>query len=502
MKSKSILDLSAKEARSFFLKNDSYCNIDLPNYINFQILINSLSKKIANKAFDSIYQSKKNKPSNHENINHTLLSNKDGRFSWRPLKLIHPALYVSLAHQTTNPNNWTLIKNRLNAISKKVNSRIECKSLPRVSLSSESDKATQVNTWWQEIEQVSLKMSIDFSCIIHADIADCYGSIYTHSIPWAVHGKKRAKNEKGNCLIGNKVDTILRDMSFGQTNGIPQGSVLMDFLAEIVLSYIDLNCYIKLHSLDYKVIRYRDDYRIFTQNESDSLRVLKVLSEVLASLGMKLNADKTVISDNLIKESIKPDKWFILNNSMRHRGLQKQLMFIHKLSGLHPNSGSVKKELLLFYKRLHKKKNIKEDIAVLISIASDIAYKNPSTYQNVAAILSKLISHLDENNKTTIFNKVKKRFDTIPNTGLIDIWLQRISIASNVFNETQFKEPLCEIVSQPNSVKNDILWESDWLIEELKGIVCNTAIIDADRLNKIKPIIEIDEISLFEEKYP
>jgi hypothetical protein len=494
--------MSAKEARSFFLKSDSYCNIDLPNYINFQNSIDLLSKKIANKQIDKIYKNKKNKPSNYENINHTLLSNKDGRFSWRPLKLIHPALYVLLVHQMTNSNNWLLLKNRLNKISKKINSHIECKSLPRISLSTESDKAAQVNTWWQEIEQVSLKMSIDFSCIIHADIADCYGSIYTHSIPWAIHGKKRAKKEQGNSLIGNIVDTILRDISYGQTNGIPQGSVLMDFLAEIVLRYIDLNCYIKLQNFDYKVIRYRDDYRIFTKSESDSLKVLKVLSEVLASLGIKLNTGKTIISDNLIKESIKPDKWFLLDNTMRHQGLQKQLLFIHKLSGLYPNSGSVKKELLTFYKRLHKRKFIKENISVLISIASDIAYRNPTTYQNIAAILSKLISHLDENDKLIIFNKIIERFNTIPNTGLIDIWLQRISIASNVFDTVQFNEPLCKIVSGSNSIENDILWESDWLIEELKDIICNTAIIDTDRLNKIKPIIDVAEIALFEERYP
>jgi hypothetical protein len=31
----------------------------------------------------------------------------------------------------------------------------------------------------------------------------------------------------------------MRGMNFSQTNGIPQGSVLMDFIAEMVLGYID-----------------------------------------------------------------------------------------------------------------------------------------------------------------------------------------------------------------------------------------------------------------------
>jgi hypothetical protein len=31
----------------------------------------------------------------------------------------------------------------------------------------------------------------------------------------------------------------MQGMNYGQTNGIPQGSVLMDFIAEMVLGYID-----------------------------------------------------------------------------------------------------------------------------------------------------------------------------------------------------------------------------------------------------------------------
>jgi len=55
-------------------------------------------------------------------------------------------------------------------------------------------------------------------------------------------------------------------MTYGQTNGIPQGSVLMDFIAEIVLGYTDLELSHKINQLkieDYQIIRYRDDYRIF-----------------------------------------------------------------------------------------------------------------------------------------------------------------------------------------------------------------------------------------------
>ena len=65
---------------------------------------------------------------------------------------------------------------------------------------------------------------------------------------------------------------MIQEMSFGQTNGIPQGSILMDFIAEIVLGYADellSKELVKLKINDYKILRYRDDYRIFTNNNYD-----------------------------------------------------------------------------------------------------------------------------------------------------------------------------------------------------------------------------------------
>lgn len=114
--------------------------------------------------------------------------------------------------------------------------------------------------------------------------------------------------------------------------------------------------------------------------------------------------------------------------------------------------------------------------------------------------MSKLISYLNDDDKTNIFRKIIKRFDCIPNTGLLDIWLQRIAIPNKLAIEDQLKEPLCKIVSGDNSFRNDV-WNSDWLDAKLKHIVLKTEIIDADNLCNKNPIIDVDEISLFEERY-
>ena len=53
MRRKSILEMSHEEAKEFFLKDKSYCNIDLPEYFSFAKLLGKISKavdKVSDKA--------------------------------------------------------------------------------------------------------------------------------------------------------------------------------------------------------------------------------------------------------------------------------------------------------------------------------------------------------------------------------------------------------------------------------------------------------------------
>src|SRR5213079_308164 len=144
-------------------------------------------------------------------------------------------------------------------------------------------KAAQILHWWQGIEQGAIELALDYAYVLHADITDCYMAIYTHSVAWALHGKATAKaNRTDMMLIGNLIDAHIQDIRHGQTNGIPQGSVLMDLVSEMVLGYADLSLserLIKDGITDYLVLRYRDDYRIFVNNPQIGDMVLKALTE-------------------------------------------------------------------------------------------------------------------------------------------------------------------------------------------------------------------------------
>jgi hypothetical protein len=116
----------------------------------------------------------------------------------------------------------------------------------------------------------------------------------------------------------------------------------------------------------------------------------------------------------------------------------------------------------------------------------------------VTAILSKLISKLNTNEKIEVFDKVIKRFQNIPNTGFLDIWLQRVSVANDDLKSTEFEEPLCKIISDENQ-KNDLLWEIEWLKEKFKNIFLETSIVNISKLEEMKEVIEPVEIALFSE---
>lgn len=515
---RSVLEMNNIEAREFFLKQESYCNFDLPRCFEFEGLINILSKNLDGKEVSSI------KARNFDDINHTILHNKDGKLAWRPLQLIHPVIYVKLVHKITEDGNWEKIKNRFSFFES--NPKISCLSIPVESVINpqdsffeidrrryivpiqskvkQKDKAEQINKWWQKIEQKSVDLSLEYQFLAHTDVSDCYGSIYTHSIAWALHKRsvmKIPKNRQDYSFLGNSIDGLIQDMSYGQTNGIPQGSVLMDLIAEMVLGYADSILTDKLRKAEisnYQILRYRDDYRIFTNSKSDGEEILKAISETMHCLGMKLNPLKTGISNEVIRNSFKIDKVEWILQGRVQGGLQKRLLIIHDFSQKHPSSGTIDRLLLDFLKRLENdKRNIKNDALTMIVIAVDIAVNNPRTYAVVSAIISRLLLSISENDRTGIIRKIQKRFELVANTGSLQIWLQ---VISNEYDKAiSYSEPLCQIAEG----KNPVIWNNSWISDKgIKKILEKNKILNEAVLKEMKGIITYDEIKVFENKSP
>ena len=199
---KKLIDLSNTEAKVHFMKGSSYFNADLPAYISFDPTLSDVADVLAGGDYQ---QFKKSQPASLPDVNYSLIANKDGKFSWRPFELMHPAIYVSLVNAVCAEANWALVQQRFATFAGGV---VDCCSSPVVSSDQQTDVATQIASWWQNVEQKSLTYSLEFSHLLHTDVTDCYGSLYTHSIAWALHGLKESKNSKGS--KGKKAPLIHR----------------------------------------------------------------------------------------------------------------------------------------------------------------------------------------------------------------------------------------------------------------------------------------------------
>jgi hypothetical protein len=122
------------------------------------------------------------------------------------------------------------------------------------------------------------------------DIASFYPSIYTHSIPWALHGKDVAKRNRSSLsLAGNLLDLVVRNGQDMQTTGVPIGPDTSIVFSEIVLSTIDS----KLKSLGGKGFRFVDDIEFGFRTLSEAESAMALLQEATSGMELQLNATKS-----------------------------------------------------------------------------------------------------------------------------------------------------------------------------------------------------------------
>lgn len=515
---KTLIDLSSSEAKKYLLNQESYFNNDLPEYFDFSTLLIELSNIIDINQNNNIFnKTAKQKLKSVNDVNYQLILNKDGRLGWRSVELIHPVLYVSLVHLICEEQNWLNIQERFHNFKKE--SYIECCSLPSIPNQNEKSKARQINYWWTDFEQQSIFLSLDFDYMLQTDVSNCYSSIYTHSIAWALHGKEICKENltsRDNKLLGDQIDKYIQLSRYGQTNGIPQGSILMDLIAELVLGYVDTLVTEKLQRIfnnkeenKIKILRYRDDYRIFTKNAVYAEQILQTISNELRSIGMALNISKTNISHDIIQSSIKKDKLILIQSpnfeALNAKTLQKKLLYCYMFSIQHPNSGSLMRLLTELNRDYLVKKKVVREIyqhyKSLIAITTNIAITSPKAFPQIAVILNHLFyrikQSINENDIQNIWDKTIKKINHIPNNGYFEIWLQRIAIPNKLNYSSN--EKICKMIND-NSLSN--LWNNDWIEDKklLKIIKCSNT-INQKKIEELPKIIKPREIELFKRKY-
>lgn len=131
------------------------------------------------------------------------------------------------------------------------------------------------------------------------DIRKCFYNIYTHSITWAIKGKKYAKQNHKNLSFENRFDKIVQLSNYNETNGILVGPEFSRIFAEIILQEIDLNVLTKLKALGYRykidfdIKRYVDDYFVFSNDKKIGDRIFDLFKAQLEEYKLFINERKT-----------------------------------------------------------------------------------------------------------------------------------------------------------------------------------------------------------------
>ncbi len=143
-----------------------------------------------------------------------------------------------------------------------------------------------------ENEEADIREMTGAHYIACTDISNCFPSIYTHSIPWALHGRSKSKKNHSVSLEGNLLDRVTQGIRDGQTNGLLIGPHSSNVVSEIILTRIDYEMIQKGYK---RFSRYIDDYTFYAKTHDEAEKFIHDLGMQLREYELALNGNKTEI---------------------------------------------------------------------------------------------------------------------------------------------------------------------------------------------------------------
>lgn len=191
----------------------------------------------------------------------------------------HPAAYADLA--LCIRDNWTPI----NYISENENSVIR----PR----QHDDGRIIIMDYESSVFRVRRELKSMFSrrFMVRTDISNCFPTIYSHAVPWALVGFPEAKKKKNNRAEWfNQLDEKIRWLKRNETQGLAIGPATSNIISEIILARIDEKM---RNSSAY--VRFIDDYTAYFDTEDGARKFVRELEDELGRYKLLLNSKKTQI---------------------------------------------------------------------------------------------------------------------------------------------------------------------------------------------------------------
>lgn len=203
----------------------------------------------------------------------------------RQLAIPHPVAYFRQCEKLRD--NWPKIKEHFKEKTKYnyyKKSRIHVRKL----LGKKSLFQMNYDNWFYDGNPEVL-LVLGKRYIVKADISNCFPSIYTHALVWALIGKEQAKKKKGINDWYNDIDRFTSNTTNNETHGLLIGPHASNILSEIILTAVDseLNRYCYTRSID--------DYTCYVESYEEAQRFLTDLGSALRGYDLSLNHKKTSI---------------------------------------------------------------------------------------------------------------------------------------------------------------------------------------------------------------
>lgn len=202
----------------------------------------------------------------------------------RRLGLIHPKAYAHLAK--TIADNQDDIEEKIKSNASMI--KPEMHTDGRILIMNYEDTSDRINRLSNDSFAKRFR--------VHSDIASCFHTIYSHSIPWAVMGFDAAKaavkkNRKAKKHWSECLDQAVSRSKRNETLGVPIGPATSSIVVELILACVD-RC---LNKKGFEFKRYIDDYVCHCDTHELAKQFVRELASELDKFKLNINLNKTKI---------------------------------------------------------------------------------------------------------------------------------------------------------------------------------------------------------------
>ena len=232
--------------------------------------------------------------------------------------------------------------------------------------------------------------------ILVSDISRFYGTIYTHTLPWALHGKAYCKANINNpvvmnALLGDALDRRVRKGQDNQTIGIPIGPDTSRILAEVIAVAVEDEMLNISGFKDSRVFRYVDDWFVGFDGAGEAEDAVSFLAKACSEYELEINDEKTVVVDPIDpSEELWPVE--LREHVFRKTATLQARDIKHYFTKAFHFASQNRSQNVLDYalKRVRSVVIAKENVALLESYVVRAARANPVAFPVAAQILINL----------------------------------------------------------------------------------------------------------------